>query len=69
MGDDTPIENQGRHLCISYTLFWINEVWEIPCVALEEMMLPSMALKNSASHHVFILHPLYGPNVKYRFYV
>ena len=27
VGDDTPIETQGRHLCNSYTLFWINEVY------------------------------------------
>ena len=27
VGDDTPVETQGRHLYISYTLFWINEVY------------------------------------------
>jgi hypothetical protein len=27
VGDDTPIENQGRHLYIFYYLFWINEVY------------------------------------------
>ena len=27
VGDDTPVETQGRHLCISYILFWINEVY------------------------------------------
>ena len=27
VGDDTPVETQGRHLSISYTLFWINEVY------------------------------------------
>ena len=27
VGDDTPVETHGRHLSISYTLFWINEVY------------------------------------------
>ena len=27
VGDNTPVETQGRHLSISYTLFWINEVY------------------------------------------
>ena len=27
VGDDTPVETQGKHLTISYTLFWINEVY------------------------------------------
>ena len=26
-GDSTPVETQGRPLSISYTLFWINEVY------------------------------------------
>jgi hypothetical protein len=28
VGDDTPAENQGRHLCIFSSIFWINEVYE-----------------------------------------
>jgi len=27
VGDSTSVETQGRHLSISYTLFWINEVY------------------------------------------
>ena len=27
VGDSTPVETQGRPLSISYTLFWINEVY------------------------------------------
>jgi hypothetical protein len=27
VGDDTPVENQGRHLCIFSPIFWINEVY------------------------------------------
>ena len=27
VGDHTSVETQGTHLCISYTLFWINEVY------------------------------------------
>ena len=27
VGDSTFVETQGRHLIISYSLFWINEVY------------------------------------------
>ena len=27
VGDSTPVETQGRPISISYTLFWINEVY------------------------------------------
>ena len=27
VGESTPVETQGRPLSISYTLFWINEVY------------------------------------------
>ena len=27
VGDSTFVETQGRHLSISYTVFWINEVY------------------------------------------
>ena len=27
VGDHTSVETQGMHLSISYTLFWINEVY------------------------------------------
>ena len=27
IGDSTPVETQGRPISISYTLFWINEVY------------------------------------------
>jgi len=27
VGDSTPVETQGMPLSISYTLFWINEVY------------------------------------------
>ena len=27
VGDHTSVETQGTHLSISYTLFWINEVY------------------------------------------
>ena len=27
VGDSNPVETQGRPLSISYTLFWINEVY------------------------------------------
>ena len=39
---------------------------EIPCKALRQMTLPSMALESSNSllSPIFILHPLYGPAVR-----
>jgi len=27
MGNDAPVENQGRHICIILPIFWINEVY------------------------------------------
>ena len=27
VGDDASFETQGRHLCILYSLFWINQVY------------------------------------------
>ena len=39
VGDDTSVVNQGRHLCISYTLFWINEVY-VSCLCMSYYMYP-----------------------------
>ena len=33
VGDSTPVETQGRPLSISYTLFWINEVY-VSCLCM-----------------------------------
>jgi len=37
LGDDTSIENQGRHLYIFYPLFWINEVY-VSCLRMSYYM-------------------------------
>jgi len=33
VGDSTPVQTQGRPLSISYTLFWINEVY-VSCLGM-----------------------------------
>ena len=33
VGDNTPVKTQGRHLSISYTLSWINEVY-VSCLCM-----------------------------------
>ena len=37
VGDSTPVETQGRHICISYTLFLINEVY-VSCLRMSYYM-------------------------------
>ena len=39
VGDHTSVETQGTHLSISYTLFWINEVY-VSCLCMSYYMYP-----------------------------
>ena len=41
VGDSTPVETQGRPLSISYTLFWINEVY-VSCLSMSYYIYMSL---------------------------
>ena len=39
VGVDASVVNQGKYLCIPYTLFWINEVY-VSCLCMSYYMYP-----------------------------